>query len=518
MLRKERLQTGVRSLLVLVACCGAIAWAWRRVLDKSPNATTSDWVRALRSDIRDDRRFALRSLQPSEPADIELAVAAATHALKDPEALVRVEASVALARFVTRPGAGARAPDVKLATRIGVCLLDAFQHDTDAGARVSAAFGLASIYRALDRAGLRTGDSPETGPLAAHTLVAAFDAELARAPANRVSLLAALERLGRVPMTAPPGLVRSLDDPSSFVRGQTLLALSHFSGGIDQAVPILLKDVATNTAQFAPNYVGIAAALHPSPAVVPVLLQALESDDGLVREAAATLLARIEPLPRSAAPALIAAVTKALAAGDGFEYGEASPSEALASGGMMAPRTLARREVPSAAWVSSDLCVALVRSAPAEQSVPLLIQVLNRKAPSSRSAAAVGLAELGPPARAALPSLVATLKEAIAEGGPTVYGYRLRSAQALGRIAPQATDVQAISGDVVAVLTDALKVRDDVTQAEVAEALGKFGPRAAAAVPSLRELLKGETALVRNAAKSALKKIDPQSARAASAT
>jgi HEAT repeat protein len=228
----------------------------------------------------------------------------------------------------------------------------------------------------------------------------------------------------------------ALDDPSIFVRGQALLALSHFRDGVDRAVPVLLEDLATNTDPFPPEYAAIAAAMHPSPAVVPTLIPSLESDNGLVREAAAILLARVEPPPRSAAPSLIAAVKKAIAAGEGSSSGpdpvDAEPKKAEG----LSPRGGQRREQPLPGSISPDLSVALAKAAPAEESVPLLIAVLKRKSPASRTAAAMGLAELGPAAYAAIPRL----RELLDDQSASV---RNAARSALEKIEPQSKPTSA---------------------------------------------------------------------------
>jgi HEAT repeat protein len=505
---REKLQTGIRTAIVLVASCAVVFWAWRHVSDSNKPQTTRDWIQAIDTGDLDDRRLALQKLELAKPDEIDLVIAASTRALSDPQAPIRVEAALVLARFAA-PSSPGQSPDVKRARSIAKRLLEAFQSDQDASVRTTAASGLATIYSALVKAGIRASDFPESDPLRPETLVAAFDKELERDPAIRLALAAALERLGSLSMPAPPGLLKVLQDPSYDVRGEALKALSHFSGGVDQAIPVLIKDLATNPSRFPPDYASIAKTMHVSRSAVPILLPALESDDGLVREAAAAMVARIEPPPLSAAPSLIAAVKKAIAAGDGPSNdldpldGEARPGEALA------PRARARPEQPAPDSVSSDLATALARATAPTESVPLLIDLLKRKSPSSRSAAAEGLAALGPTAHAAIPALVATMKEAIA-GGHSTTGYGARTARALGRIAPQSPEGQAKSADVIAALTQALNARGASIRTAAAEALGNFGPKAATAIARLRELLHDRDDRMQGAAKSALMKIEPQ--------
>ena len=175
----------------------------------------------------------------------------------------------------------------------------------------------------------------------------------------------------------------------------------------------------------------------------------------------------------------------------------------------MAPGAGIRREQPIAGEVSPDLAVALARVAPPEEAVALLLPLLNRKNPASRSAAAEGLAEVGPAAHAAIPTLIANLKEALARDGRSSSGFGSRTARALGRIAPHAPEAQAKSGEVLAVLTEALKSRSPVIRAATVDAIGQFGTKAAPALPTIRELLEDRSAPVRDAAKAAIEKMDP---------
>ena len=57
----RRLQTNVRALIALVACCGAILWAWRNV------SQNNDPVR--RSRVRSIQNRAIGALQSGKPAD-----------------------------------------------------------------------------------------------------------------------------------------------------------------------------------------------------------------------------------------------------------------------------------------------------------------------------------------------------------------------------------------------------------------------------------------------------------------
>jgi HEAT repeat protein len=510
-MKYQKLQTSVRSLVALVACAGAVFWAWRHVAESSHGEATGDWIRKIDSGNLDERRLAMRSLEPANPAEVDAVIAASTRALDDKEALVRVEAALALTRFATSSSKGPQTLDGERGRRVAKTLMDALNRDKDAGVRATAATGLTAIYRALIKAGVPSADLGETDQLKPEALVAAFDAELVRDPANRVPFVEAIKRLGTMPMDAPPGLLGVLDDKRYIVRAETLLALSHFSGGVDRAIPVLLSDVATNNDRFRPNYGEIAEAIRPSPAAAPILIQSFESDDGLVRETAATLLARIQPPPSSAAPVLIAAVKKALSADAGGTGSEDERLPEVRKSDSLAPSAGAPRVQPARGSVSTDLAIALAKVAPPEESVPLLIQLLKRKGSASRVAGAAGLSELGPAASAAIPTLIANMKEAITTKKRGSEDVGSRTAVSLGMIAPRAADSHPLAKDVIAVLTEALNAKALGIRLPSVTALGNFGPEASVAIPALRELTKDRIDLVREAAQIALAKIDPQS-------
>jgi HEAT repeat protein len=509
-MKYQKLQTPVRTLIALVACAGAVFWAWRHVAESSHGQSTGDWIRRMGSGNLDERRLAIRSLEPAGPAEVDSVIAASTQALDDSDSVVRVEAALALAKFATSPAPGSKTVDAERGRRIAKTLLDVLKGDKDAGVRASAASGLTSIYRAQQKAGVPSGEVRESDRLRPEVLVAAFDAELARDPANRVPFVEAIKRLGPVSMDAPAGLLGALDDKRYIIRAEALLALSHFSGGIDPAVTVLLSDVAQNNDQFRPNYYEIADAMRPSPAAAGMLIKSLDSDDGLVREVAAKLLARINPPPSSAAPALIAAVKKAISVDPGGTGNDDRvPSDASKSGAV-APRAGGPRVQPAPGLVSTDLAIALAKVAPPEESVPLLIQLLKRKGAESRVAGAAALAELGPAASSAIPILIANLREAVAAKNNSAGSVGSQTAVALGQIAPRSVDAHAQSKDVIAALTEALGSSVPWIRLPSIKALGNFGPEASVAIPALRELLN-DRADLKEAARSALAKIDPQS-------
>jgi HEAT repeat protein len=104
---------------------------------------------------------------------------------------------------------------------------------------------------------------------------------------------------------------------------------------------------------------------------------------------------------------------------------------------------------------------------------------------------------MGPAAKAAVPALVALLKE-------NNKGTRHTAARALAAIGPRAVDVLP--------LTKALKDDDEEVRREAARALGAIGPEASASVPPLMEALKDPR--IRSSVAQALGEIGPESKEA----
>src|SRR5438309_9925485 len=86
----RRLQTGVRGLIVVVACCGVIMWAARSLWEGQHPSIAA--ARGLRSRDPSDRARAARELAAAGEVEPGLAIPPLIAALGDPEAEVRVAA------------------------------------------------------------------------------------------------------------------------------------------------------------------------------------------------------------------------------------------------------------------------------------------------------------------------------------------------------------------------------------------------------------------------------------------
>ncbi len=98
----SRYQTGVRTLIALIACCALIFWAWRRVRESNDpvlaeaQAIQSKAIRALDSPKPSDRIAAIHELERLHKVDSAIAFRALTALLADSDYAVRLETTEAI--------------------------------------------------------------------------------------------------------------------------------------------------------------------------------------------------------------------------------------------------------------------------------------------------------------------------------------------------------------------------------------------------------------------------------------
>jgi HEAT repeat protein len=487
------IQTSLRRLVILVACFGVITWAYRRIEEARRPPSTLDWVRSLQTGNEEERRLAADRLASERAVDAGSVIPALAGALSDSSAAVRSGAALALGRYLsaTVPLLKEQVmPETSAAARE---LLRVIRADPDPSVRSGAGLALGSLLTSLADARLLLDRSPSDTVIDRAEALAALDSALRLDPNSRHALIAAFLSLGPTEMAAPKSLLAALDDPSKSIRLQALRALASFGSGVDAAVPVLLRDVeseadvperrAAGTSGTVHNYHWAAERLRPSPAVLPVLVEALDSPNRNVRAAAARILGQMGRAARPAAPALAAAARKRLPTG-------AEPN--------------LRAEAHFA-----DFAPALVRVLPPGDAVAILSEALRPDDYWTRNASASALARLGPLAHTALPALVETMKDAAARQSRGDSGYAVAVAEALGEIAPQSRLTRAQADDIVAALRMGLDFKDPLVRGESANALAKLGPRAAPALPRLNAIAKEETTFryVRDAAARAIEHI-----------
>jgi HEAT repeat protein len=125
-------------------------------------------------------------------------------------------------------------------------------------------------------------------------------------------------------------------------------------------------------------------------------------------------------------------------------------------------------------WAAADALLRIDPDTGARLAVPVLARLAADKDYESRKYVLESLIEIGPPARAAVPTLIEILK--------AKQKYRGLAARALGRIGPDARAA-------VPALVEALDSDKDGVGYAAAEALGRIGPDARSALPALRAKL-----------------------------
>ena len=369
------------------------------------------------------------------------------------------------------------------------------------------------------------------GQAAARALPALALAAGDEASPVRRAALRTLEKLGPAARDALPALRRALKDKDEFARWHAVRALGAIGPDAAEAIPDmipLLKDHKADVrlagskplfdlgskwciARVTAHALGEIRAGPEK--VIPALVEALRDDDHRVRQTAAESLARYLPEAKSALPRLTAmllqenkAVVRAAAA-----MALAAFAEQAEEAGPALVEALGDREP----WVAWEAAKALGRlGAAGRKALPRLKEVLSGDSPELRRSAAWALGELGPHAADAVEALTQAVRVGAGErkGGAA----RAAAMQALGRVeaplqqagpalaAALTTDAdpdarrwgaialgqygpaaQAFVGDLVCGMSD----KDDLVRGAAVEAVGRIGPGAARAVPSLMSVL-----------------------------
>jgi len=226
-------------------------------------------------------------------------------------------------------------------------------------------------------------------------------------------------------------------------------------------------------------------------AAVPVLLRLLFSADSSLRWKAANVLAKIGPEAHDAAPAL----AKCLDDADPFVRKVAA--EALGEIKDTRPEVLAAM-VAKLSGDERDLVIRPLSKfgSAAESAAPALIAIIDNESLGDRTRweAIRTLGKIGPAARGAIPALIAALKDKDDD-------VREHAAESLGEIGA----VVAIPNLTATLGDESPKVRRDAVRS-----LGQLGSAAKSAIAAIEKLLGDKEEIVRDAAKTALRQIDPE--------
>lgn len=273
--------------------------------------------------------------------------------------------------------------------------------------------------------------------------------------------------------------ITELGDPKPRVRQQAGLALAEIGPGAREAEGAIVRALKDPDPEVrAAAVLALGAVGADGTAAVEGLARALSDENWFVRFGAAQALQKFGPGARAAAPALI----RALQPADGVK-----DFRPIRCGAAM---------------------VALSRIDPGAKelagAVALVVEkLLNYEGDGSDGARAIGaemLGDCGPIAGAAVPALVHRLKDEEGE-------VRVRAAEALFKIAPDPHGAAALGA-----LAAGLKDPDLLVRILAAEALGRLGPRAREAATGIAAAARDPEPEVREAAREALRKVDPSRA------
>ena len=227
------------------------------------------------------------------------------------------------------------------------------------------------------------------------------------------------------------------------------------------------------------------------PAMISALTESVGDRDETVRAAALQSLDVIgektplttDPKPVAAALEDESAQVRCMAARAVRHFGPAA-APALAS----LFRNLREAVADKRTGDAVEFALALGKIAPKDGSFTeakaVLVAALTSDDGAARSNAAWDIGALGPAATAAVPALIELLKGATDNRDP--WGDRKRAARSLGLIARDTPEANQV---VTALLASLEKRPDGPGTKEIIEALARFGPKAARAIPLLRSLL-----------------------------
>ena len=430
----------LQTIITLLACGGALAWATKTSLDGMKPST--QWIKQLRKGDAEDRQVAARQLGDLGSEEASTVLPMLVTAMSDPDELVRAAASSALGT------AGLAAIQAKVKNvdlkAVGLALIGALK-DEGADVRAAAAYSLGEFAQKL-----KGPDFPADPASVAQGLARlATDPEALARKRGEV----ALAKLGaNAPVPAPAELVEGLNAwPAKEARATAAVVLGWFKTDVGSTVPPLIRALADKEPEVRSN---AAAALGR-----------LGEDAALALPTLASTLA--DPF----APVPIPSLGSALAgAQGGGSYGSDVPTDPAVQAALAIGR-IATAGDPAKVSVSAEAVEALVKASQSDRQ-------------ALREAASSALKRIGKGASAAIPAMIQRL---VASAPTANYGSGPVVATLLGDIAPGSDRaVEAITA-----LTSALDAEFDFTRMAAVEALGKFGPAAIAALPRLKELGQG---------------------------
>jgi HEAT repeat protein len=488
-----------------------------------PGITLNEALKDKNPMVRVQSARALRATASDTVLDVLIESA------KNDKAEVRRAALAGLvATYIPRPGVAM--------TKRQTALTEALK-DSDLGVRLYAADGLVPFNYSWTRADVNTR---EMIPKILIEVLSKGTGE-ERRQAMRVF---ANVRHGAAP--AVEALTAAMRDKDYHIRQYAASVLGSLGPDAKPAVKALADGLSDRLLGVRQNSAMALRAIGPeAKEAVPALAKALEDTDIIVRLSAVVALGRIGPPSRPAVPALRKLLKDQSAAPPGPLGFPGRPAglPPVATGNVQAQVVEALTRIgPGAAEAAPDLVLLLndkeneaqrraaasALSAIGAEAAPALLEGLKSKDPNMRALcaealggvsaseevvkalagaledsyapvsqqAAFTLGQLGEPAKAALPKLLAVLKNR--QSATELWQL---AAQAIGEMGPAAKDA-------VGELREALKSEEPLIRKAAAQALGGIGPQAKDAAAALSDLARDPDFHVRRAATRALARIN----------
>ena len=458
-----RFQTGMRGLLVAVACFGIVTWAGRSLWESQHPAIGA--ARGLASPEPADRVGAAVQLRSLGLVDPVRAVPPLVAALGDREAEVRIAAVESLGVICgVVIGTGSAGDPIRAAARglIGA------SKDPEPNVRKAAMNALASLNRQQGTAGV-VDPREVIGVLAA--ALGDPDEEV------RLAALHSLSSYGpHVSSDPPAALAATLEDPSPRNRAAAITTLAAFPSSLDRWLPSLLRNAEHESLEVRlACYMAVTRYRSPpfSADAIPSLVAALRSRSRIVRSYAAQGLFSHDSDPRAAMaiPALLLLLREPI---DPELAQPPGPGQPIVWNGWDPP--------VQAAYLLGQLAPG---TGSAGEALAALTEVARSGHPSRRPSAILALRGFGPAADPAVPLLIRALRDDLATKDEYQDHAGDAAARALGRIAPGTRSAEAALGALIEAL-DARPRANLAMRSSAMEVLPSFGPEAARALPQLR--------------------------------
>ncbi|APW62643.1 HEAT repeat domain-containing protein [Paludisphaera borealis] len=304
---RRRFQFSLRGLLILVACCAPLFLMGRELWDRRPGNETARAIRLLQSGGPSARLSAANDLKylltgnSLTPKQVDAIIPDLLVAQRDQNPGVREAAALSL--FMIAVQATQRSAPVPQVQAVAAGLAEGLR-DTAHDVRYHTALALVNIYVLTSV----SGGPPPLLPVDTERFVDLLGQAIEDpSPKVRSWAFHVLRAIApRLEGAAPARLLKALDATDAAIRREAVETVVEFPLGIDSALPALLRILECDPdpgvrAVCSMMLVGV----RPSPASIPILMEALRSPERPVRFRAADLLSRIGPQASEAVPAVL---------------------------------------------------------------------------------------------------------------------------------------------------------------------------------------------------------------------